>query len=65
MPNSSLQKSLKLEQINSCHELIDIVANRQLKDFGKINSDIKLDGTLITECDRWSDQEIVNGIESK
>lgn len=63
MANSSLQKSLTLEQINSCHELIDIVANRQLKDFGKINSDIKLDGTLITECDRWSDKEIVNGIK--
>ena len=47
-------------QINNVHALIDLVADRQRNDFGHINSDIKSDGTLITECDRWSDQILVN-----
>ncbi len=47
-------------QINNIHELIDLVADRQRNDFGNINSDIKSDGTLITECDRWSDQILSN-----
>tara|TARA_B100000700_G_C14936650_1_gene804664 strand:+ start:432 stop:1253 length:822 start_codon:yes stop_codon:yes gene_type:complete len=55
--------SLTDQQINLINELIDKVSNRQLKDFGKINSNIKPDGTLITECDKWSDQQIVEGIE--
>ena len=51
---------LDKSQIRAVHELIDVVAERQRNDFGNINSDIKSDGTLITECDRWSDQIIVN-----
>ena len=46
------------------HELINKVHHRQLNDFGKISSDVKPDGTLITECDRWSDKTIVNGLSS-
>ena len=42
--------------------MIDRVRSRQLQDFGQIASDVKPDGTLITECDRWSDAEIVNGL---
>ena len=49
-------------QINSVHDLLDIVAERQRSDFGNIGSDIKSDGTLITDCDRWSDAEIVKGL---
>ena len=50
------------DQIKQVHELIDQVSARQLKDFGNINSDLKPDGTLITDCDRWSDLTIVKGL---
>ena len=53
---------LSPEQLSEVHQLIDRVRSRQLKDFGQIASDVKPDGTLITECDRWSDAEIVNGL---
>ena len=53
---------LSPEQLTEVHQLIDRVRSRQLKDFGQIASDVKPDGTLITECDRWSDAEIVNGL---
>ena len=58
-----MNNSLDSKQIKSINELIDIVGERQLKDFGQISSDIKPDGTLITDCDRWSDQTIVDGIK--
>ncbi len=63
MESKSLPSHLNHEQIQLIHDLIDKVAERQLQDFGKINSDIKSDGTLITECDKWSDHTIVKGIE--
>ena len=53
---------LSPEQLSEVHQLIDRVRSRQLQDFGQIASDVKRDGTLITECDRWSDAEIVNGL---
>ena len=53
---------LSPEQLSEVHQLIDRVRSRQLQDFGQIASDVKPDGTLITECDRWSDAEIVNGL---
>ena len=56
------QNNLNQAQINSVHDLLDIVAERQRSDFGNIGSDIKSDGTLITDCDRWSDAEIVKGL---
>ena len=51
-------------QLDSIHELINIINKKQLQDFGQINSDLKPDGTLITECDRWSDETIVNGLST-
>ena len=53
---------LSPEQLSEVHQLIDRVRSRQLQDFGQIASDVKPDGTLITECYRWSDAEIVNGL---
>ena len=44
--------------------LIDHVAARQRSDFGHVVSDLKADGTLITACDRWSDETIVEGLQS-
>ena len=58
-----ISKPLSNAQLFSLHHLVDEVGRRQLQDFGQINSDIKPDGTLITECDRWSDQTIVKGLE--
>ena len=64
MNNKKNQDKLSDYQIESVHRLINKVANRQISDFGNINSDIKSDGTLITECDRWSDKTIVEGISN-
>ena len=62
MKDKILESSLSDEQIKCLHELINEVSSRQLKDFGTLSSDIKPDGTLITECDKWSDQAIIKGI---
>ncbi|MFM1812175.1 MAG: hypothetical protein RLZZ336_1113 [Cyanobacteriota bacterium] len=43
-------------------ELLDAVGERQRQDFGHMASDLKADGTLITACDRWSDQTLVAGL---
>ena len=43
-------------------DLLDQVAERQRLDFGHMASDVKADGTLITACDRWSDQTLVEGL---
>jgi myo-inositol-1(or 4)-monophosphatase len=42
--------------------LLDRVAERQRADFGHAVSDIKADGSLITACDRWSDNTLVQGL---
>jgi len=64
MSCNRLPISLTELQINAVNELLDLVAQRQLKDFGNITSDIKADGTLITSCDRWSDATIVKGLSN-
>jgi len=43
-------------------ELLDRVAERQRLDFGHMASDLKADGSLITACDRWSDEVLVDGL---
>ncbi|MFL0771039.1 MAG: inositol monophosphatase family protein, partial [Prochlorococcus sp.] len=55
---------LRPNQNKAVHLLLDRVADRQRADFGNILSDLKPDGTLITACDRWSDQKIVEGLAS-
>ena len=49
-------------QIQSMNKLIDEVSSKQKSYFGNIASSSKADGTLITECDIWSDKTIINGI---
>lgn len=44
--------------------LIDRVAARQLHDFGRASANLKPDGTLVTSCDLWSDQTIVEGLRA-
>jgi myo-inositol-1(or 4)-monophosphatase len=62
MNQNQISQPLSKSQLISIHQLVDEVGKRQLQDFGQINSDIKPDGTLITECDRWSDKKIVQGL---
>ena len=64
MNQDPISKPLSKAQLISIHHLVDEVGRRQLQDFGQINSDIKPDGTLITECDRWSDKTIVQRIST-
>ncbi|MEO1003958.1 MAG: inositol monophosphatase family protein [Cyanobacteria bacterium J06638_7] len=42
--------------------LLDRVGDRQRQDFGHVVSDVKPDGSLITACDRWSDDTLVQGL---
>ena len=58
------QKLLNHQQLLAVHQLLDRVSDRQRQDFGNIVSDIKSDGTLITSCDRWSDEALVNGLSA-
>ena len=62
MSSGPLPESLGSLQLSAVHQLLDRVADRQRQDFGNIVSDFKPDGSLITACDRWSDQTIVSGI---
>ena len=62
MNTNKINQNLNPNQINLVNQLIDEIAERQKKDFGNIKTDLKPDGSLITECDRWSDQKIVEGL---
>ena len=62
MNNNQAPKQLNESQLIAINKLIDKVSERQLIDFGDINTELKPDGTLITSCDRWSDEYIVNGL---
>jgi myo-inositol-1(or 4)-monophosphatase len=44
-------------------ELLDLVAERQRQDFGQLDFEAKADGSLITDCDRWSDATLVEGLD--
>ncbi len=62
MSCSHLPEPLNKRQMTAIHLLLDEVSQRQCNDFGNISSDTKADGTLITECDRWSDKKIVKAL---
>ncbi len=55
---------LTTNQLRELDALFEIVSQRQLKDFGNITASNKLDGSLITTCDLWSDKTIVDGLNS-
>ena len=59
-----MTQSLSADQLSAIHTLLDRVAERQRSDFGHIVSDVKPDGTLITACDRWSDNTLVEGLQA-
>ncbi|GCE65029.1 inositol phosphatase [cyanobiont of Ornithocercus magnificus] len=53
---------LSAAQLTAVHTLLDRVAARQRHDSGRIVSDLKPDGSLITACDRWSNTTLSQGI---
>ena len=56
------KNKLNKKQLNDLNCLFDLIIERQLKDFGNISASNKSDGSLITSCDLWSDQTIVEGL---
>ena len=56
---------LTTNQLRELDALFEIVSQRQLKDFGNITASNKLDGSLITTCDLWSDKTIVDGLNQR
>ena len=56
------KKSLTNQQLKELESLFDLVSDRQLKDFGNISASNKSDGSLITSCDLWSDNTIVDAL---
>ncbi len=63
MSSSNLLEALTEDQLSQLNKVLDKVANRQRNDFGHVVSDIKQDGTLITDCDRWSDATLVSELK--
>ena len=58
------QTNLTNKQLTSLDSLFESVSQRQIKDFGNISASNKADGSLITNCDIWSDKTIVDGLSS-
>ena len=56
--------NLTNQQLSEIDSLLELVSQRQLKDFGNISASSKSDGSLITSCDLWSDKTIVDGLAS-
>ena len=56
------QQNLTNKQLSKLESLFELVSQRQLKDFGNITASNKADGSLITDCDLWSDKTIVDGL---
>ena len=54
--------NLTNKQLSELDSLFELVSERQIKDFGNISASNKADGSLITSCDLWSDQTIVDGL---
>jgi len=54
--------NLTSQQLNELDSLFELVSQRQIKDFGNISASNKADGSLLTSCDLWSDQTIVEGL---
>ena len=57
-----MNNNLTKQQLTDLNSLFELVSDRQLKDFGNISASNKSDGSLITSCDLWSDQTIVDAL---
>jgi len=56
--------NLTNKQLSELDSLLELVSQRQIRDFGNISASNKADGSLITSCDLWSDKTIVDGLAS-
>ena len=56
------KQNLTVQQLKDLDTLFELVSNRQLQDFGNISASNKSDGSLITNCDLWSNKTIVDGL---
>ncbi|WP_017303425.1 inositol monophosphatase family protein [Spirulina subsalsa] len=48
-----------------CQTLTNTIGQQLMKDFGQIEASRKSDGSLVTQADRWADQEIRQAIAQK
>ena len=48
--------------LNFCVQTTETVSDRLMQDFGKIQASQKEDGSLVTEADKWSDEQIRTAI---
>ncbi|MEM9154411.1 MAG: inositol monophosphatase family protein [Cyanobacteria bacterium P01_F01_bin.33] len=48
--------------LDLCRSTTQVVGDRLLQDFAKVQADFKADGSVVTECDRWADAHIVSTI---
>ena len=59
-----MNNNLTNQQLTDLNSLFELVSDRQLKDFGNISASNKADGSLITSCDLWSDETIVDALSA-
>ena len=58
------KNNLTNQQLKDLDSLFELVSERQLQDFGNISARNKSDGSLVTSCDLWSDQKIVEALSN-
>ena len=58
------KNNLTNQQLKDLDSLFELVSDRQLQDFGNISAKNKSDGSLVTSCDLWSDQKIVEALSN-
>ena len=56
------KNNLTNQQLKDLDSLFQLVSDQQLKDFGNISASNKSDGSLVTNCDLWSDKTIVEAL---
>ena len=55
-------ENFKETVLNFARQTTDRIGTKLLEDFGHVQASRKPDGSLITKCDKWSDDEIRNAI---
>jgi myo-inositol-1(or 4)-monophosphatase len=53
------------EILTFCHQTTQTLGDRLVQDFGKLSPERKADGTLVTQADRWADQQLQQAILQK
>jgi myo-inositol-1(or 4)-monophosphatase len=53
------------EILTFCQQTTDLIGSHLLQDFGQLQGTRKSDGSLVTEADRWADQQLREAIAAK